>query len=73
MNLMVTLVFTVSGAVGQGALSSDVEIRYEAYRRAGLAAFLQANYKQAENDFMDALAEARIFGPFDPRVPNGVS
>jgi tetratricopeptide (TPR) repeat protein len=66
MNFIVLLVLLVCGAVGQTL--SDDESKYAAYRRAGLTAFLQANYKQAEDDFKDALVEARIIGPSDRRV-----
>ena len=54
-------------AVGQVTVPPD-EDRYTVYRRAGLTAFLQADYKQAENSFRDALAEARGFGPSGTRV-----
>jgi hypothetical protein len=54
-------------AVGQVTVPPD-EDRYTAYRRAGLTAFLQADYTQAENSFRDALAEARGFGPSGTRV-----
>src|SRR5215467_5821444 len=66
MNCILPLVLFVSGLIGQTA--SGDETRYETYRRAGLTAFLQANYKEAENDFKDALVEARLFGPSDRRV-----
>jgi tetratricopeptide (TPR) repeat protein len=68
MNFILPLVFVVSGAIGQVIVSSDVENRYEEYRRAGLTAFLQANYKQAESHFRDALDVARSFGSSDRRV-----
>jgi tetratricopeptide (TPR) repeat protein len=67
MNFILLLVLLVCGAGGQTL--SDDESKYAAYRRAGLTAFLQVNYKEAENDFKDALAAARTFGPNDPRVP----
>src|SRR5689334_8253237 len=73
MNLILTLLFMVSGAVGQGVISSDVEARYEAYRRSALTAYLQRNYQQAENDFKDAMAEARNFGLSDKRVATSLS
>jgi tetratricopeptide (TPR) repeat protein len=31
------------------------------------------NYKQAENDLKDALAQARILGPFDRRLPSALA
>jgi tetratricopeptide (TPR) repeat protein len=73
MNLILTVVFMVSGAVGQGVISANVETRYEMYRRSALTAYLQSNYKQAENDFKDALAEARSFGSSDRRVATSLS
>jgi tetratricopeptide (TPR) repeat protein len=66
MNFILPLLLIVSGVIGQNA--SDAESRYEAHRRAGLSAFLYADYKQAESDFNDALTEARSFGSSDIRV-----
>jgi tetratricopeptide (TPR) repeat protein len=64
--IMVPLLLVVTGVIGQ--ISSDAESRYEAYRRAGLTAFLQGNYKQAEDDYRNALGVARILGSVDTKV-----
>src|SRR5215472_10169270 len=68
MNVILCLVLVVTAVIGQAIDSSDVESRYDRHRRAGLTAFLQANYKQSEVDLRDALAEARSFGPPDSKV-----
>jgi tetratricopeptide (TPR) repeat protein len=69
MNFILSLVFVVTASIGQVIDSSGVDSRYDGYRRAGLTAFLQANFKQAEVDFRNALAEARSFGPSDSKTP----
>jgi tetratricopeptide (TPR) repeat protein len=71
MNFFLPLVLIVSGVIGHTL--SDDESRYDTYRRAGLTAFWQLNYKDAENDFKDALAEARIFGPSDTRLATALA
>jgi tetratricopeptide (TPR) repeat protein len=71
MNFILPLILLVSGVIGQTL--SDDESRYEAYRQAGLTAFLQGNYKQTESNFKDALAEARILGPSDRRLATALA
>src|SRR5690349_21142685 len=66
MHFILSLALMISSL---GQASDAAESRYETHRKAGLIAFLLANYKQAEDDFKDALVEARSLDPFDKRVP----
>src|SRR5215467_12320086 len=71
MNFILPFVLLVCGVIGQTL--TDDESRYEAYRRAGLTAFLEGNYKQAESNLKDALAEARTFTRSDGRLSTALA
>jgi hypothetical protein len=48
--------------------TASAQASWEAYQRAGEAAYSRGHYTEAERMFLAAVREARYFGPQDPRL-----
>jgi hypothetical protein len=48
--------------------TAPAQASWEAYQRAGEAAYSRGRYTEAERMFLAAVREARYFGPQDPRL-----
>ena len=67
-----SLLHSFVGVLWPAAALAQVE-QWQSYMDAGVEAYLQGDYTEAEKQFAAALKEAEQFAPKDPRLATGLN
>ena len=65
---LVLLFLALVGGLATSIGAGQKETAWDGYKRAGVAAFKNEDYVEAEKQFNAALEESGRFGPYDPRT-----